>query len=61
MAGAHGSEGDQEAGGLILEYRRFTLEEVRAGEALGWTFSSGWFSFSQSVWAWFRREVSSNG
>ena len=42
---------------MIQEYRRFTLEEVRDGAACGWTFSSGWFAFSQSAWAWFRREV----
>jgi len=42
---------------VIQEYRRFTLKEVQAGVAKGWIFASGWFAFSQSVWAWFRKEV----
>ena len=39
------------------EYMRFTIEEVNAGRAEGWTFLYGWFPFQASHWAWFRREV----
>ena len=41
-----------------MEFMRFTVHEVQAGAAEGWTFSSGWFPFQASWWAWFRREVS---
>ncbi len=40
------------------EYMRFSIEEVNAGQAAGWTFFYGWFGFQASYWAWFRREVS---
>ncbi len=40
-----------------MEYRRFTLEEARQGNAAGWTFSSGWFPFQMSYWAWYCRRV----
>lgn len=39
------------------EYMRFTLDEVNAGLAAGWTFSAGWFPYQQSAWAWFTRDV----
>ncbi len=41
----------------MLEYRRFTLEEACRGAAAGWTFSSGWFPFQMSYWAWHCRRV----
>jgi hypothetical protein len=34
---------------------RFTLDEVNAGDAAGWTFAAGWFRFQTSCWAWFTR------
>lgn len=39
------------------EFMRFTLDEVNAGHAAGWTFASGWFRFQASWWAWYRREA----
>jgi len=38
------------------DYMRFTVEEVNAGQAAGWSFVAGWFRFSQSYWAWFKRD-----
>ncbi len=46
------------AGVATREFMRFTLDEVNAGLARGWTFASGWFPFQTSYFAWFRREVS---
>jgi hypothetical protein len=43
-----------------VEYRRFTVEEVNAGLAIGWTLASGWFRHSESAWAWFRREAAAS-
>ena len=40
------------------EFMRFTVDEVNAGRAVGWTLAAGWFPFGTSHWAWFRREVS---
>ena len=45
----------------MLEYRRFMIEQVRQGATAGWTFSSGWFPFQMSFWAWFRRETGPHG
>jgi hypothetical protein len=47
----------------MIEYRRFTLAEVQAGAAAGWSFSSGWFPLPTvlSLWAWFRRKVTVDG
>ena len=41
----------------LTEYRRFTLRQVRAGEASGWRFAAGWFSVPGGAgpWAWFWR------
>ena len=39
------------------EFMRFTLDEVNAGLAAGWTFTSGWYPFQTSWWAWFTRPV----
>ena len=39
------------------EFRRFTVDEVNAGRAVGWTLEAGWFPFGMSHWAWFRREA----
>jgi hypothetical protein len=43
----------------MVEYRRFTIEEVNAGLARDWIFAAGWFRFNHaaSAWAWFRRVV----
>jgi hypothetical protein len=41
----------------VKEYRRFTWAEVEAGATVGWVFSSGWFPFQMSWWAWVCREV----
>ena len=38
-----------------VEYQRFTVEEVNAGRAAGWTLAVGWFRAQQSAWAWFWR------
>ena len=45
------------AGAGITEYMRFTVEEVNAGLADGWTLSAGWFWAQGTAWAWFRRRV----
>ena len=37
------------------EYRRFSIDDVNAGLASGWTFTAGWFPFQTSWWAWFMR------
>jgi hypothetical protein len=37
------------------EFTRFTIEEVNAGRADGWTFASGWYAFQNSAWAWYWR------
>jgi len=44
---------------VATENIRFTVAEVNAGKARGWTFSSGWFQTPGSVgpWAWFRRDA----
>ncbi len=39
------------------KFMRFTIEEVNAAPAEGWTFCYGWFPLQASHWAWFRREV----
>jgi hypothetical protein len=36
---------------------RFTVDEVNAGHADGWTLANGWFPFQSSWWGWFTRLV----
>ena len=39
-------------------YRRLTLEQANAGEAVGWRLVSDWWMTSAGWVAWFRRETS---
>ncbi len=43
------------------EYMRFTIDDANRGLARGWTFVAGWFRYQGSWWAWFGREVQSDG
>ena len=46
----------------VTEYRRFTLSEAYAGLAEGWVVAgNSCYRFGGGWWAWFTREVESNG
>jgi hypothetical protein len=45
----------------VVEYMRFTVQEVAEGRADGWTLACGWFPFQQTMWAWFRQTPTHQG